>query len=844
MNRLRERSSVLLALGVSLGLLVLAGGCQSQVPSDSGQSEDERTSLGPPPLRFPHLSIRTEKYLIPAVSTGPLNPTWSPDGEWIAFSMRGDLWKVPAEGGTAIALTQGPGYYFEPAWSPDGETLAFSVDRGEQFDVGLVSAEGDSVRRIVTDGHVDVEPTWGPEGTSLYFVSDRGGEDLDIFSIDPATGDVASVVAGEGNQIQPDVSPDGQSLVYVSPVEGKPGSGGLWVKSLPDGEPTMIHYEETRYRAAPTWTPDGESLLYVSDRAGNNNVATLPAEGGTPIRLTHHQMDEFSPVMGPHGECLAFVSNRGGTTRLYTMPAGGGATEAWQEFTLSSRQPRDDRGKLRLRVLGPHGQPTPARVYLMASDGRAYTPKGKFHRVASVRERHYFHTHGSETVTVPAGTVRVEAVRGFEYAPDTASVVVPAQGRALATLRLDHLVDAPERGWYSGDTEVHDLHAGRWGLSHEDFFGQLLAEDLHVTYAPIHQDGTRLMGRWADLTGAPHPLSTDTHILQYAEEFRGSRGHVDLLGIEDFIMPLVGGTPGTAYSAEVLNARYLDAVQAEGGIGGFAHPFGSAVETPEDGKYSEIPLDVALGKGTFYNLLNIPYDALPNAEMYYRLLNSGFQLAVAGGSDTFADVWRDPPPGTDRTYALLGKNELSVDAWLKAVEDGQTFASNGPLLFVEIEGRAPGSEIQLTGSGPDTLQVQGEVVSLAPLRRVEVLRNGDVVHTINAREKGPQVEISVPVVVPENGWIAVRALGPSSRYVPDTYAFAQTTPVYILRNGERYTSAEDARFLRKMVEALWQSVKKRDQWHSEAGKKRYREAIERAQSVYQRIAEGTYSFEE
>ncbi|MCG8557521.1 MAG: hypothetical protein MJD61_19875, partial [Proteobacteria bacterium] len=142
-----------------------------------------------------------------------------------------------------------------------------------------------------------------------------------------------------------------------------------------------------------------------------------------------------------------------------------------------------------------------SRIYLKASDGRAYAPNGGFHRVISATETHYFHTNGEFTVEVPAGQATVEAMRGFEYLPASAKVAVREGEQVELTLRLERLLDASAMGWYSGETHAHDLHQGRFGLSHEDFFLQLLAEDLRVTNALIHMDGTRIMGRWDDLTG-------------------------------------------------------------------------------------------------------------------------------------------------------------------------------------------------------------------------------------------------------------------------------------------------------------------------------------------------------
>jgi len=314
-------------------------------------------------------------------------------------------------------------------------------------------------------------------------------------------------------------------------------------------------------------------------------------------------------------------------------------------------------------------------VSIAASDGRGYAPRDGFHRVLTPTETHYFRTPGTFEVEVPAGPVTIQARKGLEFRPVLQTVEVPAGGRVEAVLELDRLVDAREAGWHSGDTHVHDLHQGRFGLTHADFFNDLVSEDLRVSFALIHMDGTRLMGRWDDLTGQPHPLSTGEHILQYAQEFRGSFGHVGLAGVKEFIMPLVGGAANTPFAADVLNADYLAAAREQGATGGFMHPFSGLVALPDYIGVSEIPVDVALGVGDFYDVICFWYDELNNAEIYYRLLNAGFRLAATGGTDNFSDVWRDPGPGASRTYARV-EGELTVDSWLEAVRERQVHLRN------------------------------------------------------------------------------------------------------------------------------------------------------------------------
>ena len=118
------------------------------------------------------------------------NPSWFPDGERIAFSSNRDghfrgvagitseIYMMDADGGNEQRLTNNRQNDRYPSWSPDGERIAFSSDRKgdlENFDIYVMDADGGNQRRLTNHRSDDGYPSWSPDGKRIVFSSQRDG---------------------------------------------------------------------------------------------------------------------------------------------------------------------------------------------------------------------------------------------------------------------------------------------------------------------------------------------------------------------------------------------------------------------------------------------------------------------------------------------------------------------------------------------------------------------------------------------------------------------------------------------------------------------------------------------
>ncbi len=344
-------------------------------------------------------------------------PAISPDGKYIAFEYKGNIWKVSIKGGEAIPLTLSSYYEYSPVWSPDGKYIAYASDEYGNFDVFIMPAEGGKPTRLTYYSGDEKPWTFTPDGNmvlySTFFQKDPNGMQFptgwltELYGISIDGKIFKQILSTPAEHVS--FLKDKQRFVYqdIKGVEDywrkhhrSSVTRDIWVYDPNTGKHTKLTKFDGEDRE-PVVSPDGQWIYYLTEEFNNTfNVAKMKADGtGEPVQLTSF---ERHPV------------------RFLTMSNDGTLCFSWdgQIYTLKDgSEPQKVNIKINYAGLDPKPQ---YKVFTDDATEMAVSKDGKYIAIV-VRGDVY-------VVSVETGATRQitntpEQERDVDFSPDGKAVV-------------------------------------------------------------------------------------------------------------------------------------------------------------------------------------------------------------------------------------------------------------------------------------------------------------------------------------------------------------------------------------------------------------------------------------
>ncbi|MCH8236071.1 MAG: PD40 domain-containing protein [Chloroflexi bacterium] len=175
------------------------------------------------------------------------------------------------------------------SWSPDGEWIVFSVLSGERQGIHRKNPGG--VDEVQLTENADSNPVYSPDGRLIAFITTRDAEASEIWVMKEDGQNERNLTRKPGADFDFDWSPDSKSLVFVSEREGGPE---IFLISI-DGEDPQRLTTNNSIESSPRFSPDGNRILFVSNSDGDSDIFSMRRDGSSQKRITATDEDDESP---------------------------------------------------------------------------------------------------------------------------------------------------------------------------------------------------------------------------------------------------------------------------------------------------------------------------------------------------------------------------------------------------------------------------------------------------------------------------------------------------------------------------------------------------------------------
>lgn len=239
---------------------------------------------------------------------------------------------------------------WDPAWSPDGTRIAFESNRGGNYDIYVINADGSGLTRLTTNSGDDSHAAWSPDGLRIAFTSDRDGNS-EIYAMNASGSNQTRLTANAAIDGFSAWSPDGSRIAFQT---DRDGNNEIYTMKADGTDLRNLTNNAASDEYPGSWSPDGSQIVFMSNRSGDFEIYTVNANGSGLTRLTNATSQEIYPSWSPDGSKIAFSSNGmmgvanheiftvnangSGATRL-TNAVGDDVVPNWQPVLVPDSSP-------------------------------------------------------------------------------------------------------------------------------------------------------------------------------------------------------------------------------------------------------------------------------------------------------------------------------------------------------------------------------------------------------------------------------------------------------------------------------------------------------------------------
>lgn len=202
-------------------------------------------------------------------------------------------------------------HQFKGSFSPDGEMIAVAAAKQDRADIYLIRLDGSIIKKLIKGG-MNTDPDFSPSGDHLVFVSDRDGDD-ELYLYDMKAKTTEKLTDNTVVDFSPSFSPDGEEIVFVSHMDG-----GWEIYKINLGQKRISRLTKNNYwDGFPKFSTDGKWITFSSRRGDSEDIYIMKSNGGSEKLLYSSPTIDNDPIL--FDDKLYFKSRQSGDWEIYQM---------------------------------------------------------------------------------------------------------------------------------------------------------------------------------------------------------------------------------------------------------------------------------------------------------------------------------------------------------------------------------------------------------------------------------------------------------------------------------------------------------------------------------------------